>query len=152
VAVVLRTDFPIAPGTATPTSKSLNVPSEAVSYVYTLYYWNIYVDLEGYETVLLSLSVTLSKRSMVVAVFSVFAKGDANGVLRLYVGGQKVAESTLDDSTKLRVLHGYAVLAPGTYEVKATHYTATSPAQLEWYSYSYGNPAGMLVVYVVPLE
>jgi hypothetical protein len=98
------------------------------------------------------MSVTLSKRSMVVAVFSVFAKGDANGVLRLYVGGQKVAESTLDGNIKLRVLHGYAVLAPGTYELKATHYATASPALLEWYSYPYGNPAGTLVVYVVPLE
>jgi hypothetical protein len=152
MAVVVRTDFPVPPGTATPSSTSLSVPSAAVSSTYTLYYWNIYVDVQGYETVLLSLSVTLSKRSMVVAVFSVFAKGDANGVLRLYIGGQRVAESTLDGNTKLRVLHGYAVLAPGTYVIKATHYTATSPALLEWYSYPYGNPAGTLVVYAVPLE
>lgn len=65
MAVVVRTDFPVPPGTATPSSTSLSVPSAAVSSTYTLYYWNIYVDVQGYETVLLSLSVTLSKRSRI---------------------------------------------------------------------------------------
>jgi hypothetical protein len=151
VAIFIRTDVPpAAPGTAAATTGT------TLSGTYTttldMYYENVTL-LAGEEKTLISVSITLAKRSLVVAVFNLFSDGSTAVYLRLYIGGVLVASASMDIYKKLRTLHGYRVLPPGSYTVTAAGYnSATYSTYICHYASTTGLPTGSLVVYVVPLE
>jgi len=151
VAVFIRTDLPVPPGTASPSATSLTVPATAVGTSTTLYTEGVGAD-PGTEVTVVSLSISTTKRSVVVAVFNCFAH--ATGTLRLYVAGAVVAEQVVDVVRKrLLTLHGYRVLGPGTHTVELRLYNHTTGyGSISWGAGTTDVPAGSLVVYVVPLE
>jgi hypothetical protein len=106
----------------------------------------------GAEATVVTLSISIAKRSVVVAVFNCFAS--ATGTLRLYVGGVVVAEQVVDVVTmRLLMLHGYRVLGPGTYTIEVRLYNHTTGyGGMGWAAGTTGVPAGSLFVYAVPLE
>jgi hypothetical protein len=152
VAIFIRTDAPAAPGTATPSTTSITIPTTATGVSTTIYPSGTGTIDPGTEVVVLSLSVSLTKRSLVVAVFNCFA--NAYATLRLYIGGVLVAGQVVEVTRmRLLTLHGYRTLSPGTYSVEVRAYNHTTGiGGMTCGAETTGVPACSLVVYAVPLE
>jgi hypothetical protein len=153
LAIYLRTDTPVAPGTASLRTATGN--SGTTSKTLTAYYLRVSIDINVEYTVL-STSISLTKRSLVNAVVFALITDNANIGHRLYIGGTLVQEVTGANQTWLVDLEGYRVLTPGSYTVEYRVYNYATPTpSLVSIDYNTGlsnNPAVKMVVYVVPLE
>jgi hypothetical protein len=149
VAIFIRTDMAAPPGTASLSTASAYAGSSSTSI--SLGYANIACSA-GAETTILSLSISLSKRSVVVAFASgLMSFSDTYKELRLYIAGSIVARATPPDTNKrLYSLSGYSVLAPGNYTVYFNVYSSTGYGGTMYADP--GMPSAVLVVAVVPLE
>jgi hypothetical protein len=151
VAVFIRTDAPVAPGTATPSTSTLTIPDTAGGYPVTLYGTSVALD-PGEERTVTFASINPTKRSLVVAVFNCF--GTSRATLRIYIGDVLVAEQAIVvDSRQMLTIYGYRVVPPGSYYVYVRAYNHTlETGYVTWWAEGRGLPGGSLVVYVVPLE
>jgi hypothetical protein len=107
----------------------------------------------GEERTVTSVSINLTKRSLVVVVFNCF--GTSRATLRIYIGDVLVAEQPLvvADYRQMLTIYGYGVVPPGSYYVYVRAYNPTSViGYVTWNAEKIDLPGGSLVVYVVPLE
>jgi hypothetical protein len=154
MAIFIRTDMPIPPGTASASSTTVFSGTSYSSG--TLYYTTFSIGPVS-EATLASLSITLSKKSIVAIVASSFMTLSANEVLRhrIYVGNTKVYESAYDPNSigQLRVHVTYVVLPPGTYEISYRLYNSDTVTRYA-YVMAHGSalPALVLLAFVIPLE
>jgi hypothetical protein len=151
VAIFIRTDAPVAPGTATPSTSTLTIPITAGGYIVTLYGTSVALD-PGEERTVISVPISPTKRSLVVAVFNCF--GTSRATLRIYIGDVLVAEQPMFvDKRQMLTIYGYGVVLPGNYYVYVRAYNSTSQiGYVTWWAEDIDLPGGSLVVYVVPLE
>ena len=162
MAVVLRSDIPVAPGTATTTSSTLTTASTTTVSA-SLYhdYMNLSASgTAGYTADLTTISISLTKRSLVVAVAVLMdVRADAVDVvdLILVIGGREVTYVRLKDVFSPYMLYGYRVLERGSYSVVLR--LRNNDATTNHYVYFLGTPdtagnkvVGYLVVYTIPLE
>jgi hypothetical protein len=151
LAIYLRTDTPVAPGTASLTTATGN--SGTTSKTLTAYYLRALIDINVEYTVL-SASISLTRRSLVVAVVFALVTDNANAGHRLYIGGTSVLEVAGASQTRLVDLEGYRVLTPGSYtvEYRVYNYSTTTYITLDYNTGVSNYPAVKMVVYVVPLE
>lgn len=159
MAVVLRSDIPVAPGTATPTSSTLTTASTATV---SLTFYRDYRDVPPARTVdLATVSLSLTKRSLVVAVavlMQVYADTADVVDLILVIGGAEVALQKLkSDPIAPYALHGYRALERGDHTV-VLRLRNNDKDYYHWVYYygaldTAGNKVvGYLVVYTIPLE
>jgi hypothetical protein len=151
LAIYLRTDTSVAPGTASLTTATGN--SGTTSKTLTAYYLRKTIDINS-ELTILSASITLTKRSLVVAVVFALVTDNASAGHRLYIGGTLVQEVAGASRTWLVDLEGYRVLTPGSYtvEYRVYNYSTTTTITLDYNTGVSSSPAVKMVVYVVPLE
>jgi hypothetical protein len=155
MAVFIRTDSPVPPGTASLSSTSV-YPSSANYVSYVLYYTRLTISA-GSEATIASLSITLSKRSLVVVfVAGVTYLGASNTFRhRIYVNSSLIYQSAYDPKIGpiLRVFSAYTVLNPGSYTVSYRLYNGGPAAyNVDIYNPDYSYPGLTLVVAIVPLE
>jgi hypothetical protein len=164
VAVVLRTDFPVAPGTATSSTATITTASTATVSV-SLYLDSLNLSASGtagYIRDIATVSLNLARRSLVAAVAVLMhAYADTADVvdLILVIGGAEVTLQKLKDTPALApyVLHGYRTLERGSYTVALR--LRNNDTSINHYVYLHGaadtvgnKVLGYLIVYVVPLE
>lgn len=151
MTIYLRTDTPVAPGTASLRTATGN--SGTTSKTLTAYYLRRSVDINA-ELTILSASISLTKRSLVAAVVFTVVTDNANAGHRLYIGGTLVQEVTGASQTWLVDLEGHRVLTPGSYtvEYRVYNYSLTTIISLDYNTGVSNSPAVKMVVYVVPLE
>jgi hypothetical protein len=164
VAVVVRTDFPVAPGTATPASSTLTTASTTTVSV-SLYLDSLNLSasgVAGYTADVATVSLSLAKRSLIIAMgILMHAYADTADVvdLILVIGGTEVTLQKLKDIPTIApyAVHGYRVLERGSYTVVLR--LRNNDATTNHYVYCHGTPdtagnkvLGYLIVYVVPLE
>jgi hypothetical protein len=164
VAVVLRTDFPVAPGTATPSTVTITTASTTTVSV-SLYLDSLNLSASGtrgYIADIATVSLNIARRSLVAAVgILMHAYADTADVvdLILVVGGAEVALRKLKDTPALApyVVHGHRVLERGSYTVVLR--LRNNDASINHYVYLHGTAdtvgnkvLGYLIVYVAPLE
>ena len=141
----------------TPSFSNIEVkPGSSTSTTLIAYYTVWAIDTWS-ETTLAELTITLTKRSVVIAIASSFGNAEAGGWIkhRLYIGGAKVFESDPDEArVKLRVFRAYRVLEPGTYTISYRLFNEDWYNVHNFYIYSDGTdrPGLRLEVIVVPLE
>jgi hypothetical protein len=163
VAIFIRTDAPVAPGTATP-STAIKSTTSTSGLQLVQYYEYVYLqpyDTPGYYVDLATVSLNLTRRSVVVAVGVLLtAEAEVDNVieLRINIGDLDVGWVPLKSSPRSPYLvHGYRTLPPGSYTVSLrlvnfntlSGYTATLYGILDVNNV---KVVGYLVVYVVPLE
>jgi hypothetical protein len=151
LAIYLRTDTPVAPGTASLTTATGN--SGTTSKTLTAYYLRKTIDINA-ELFIIGANISLTKRSLVVATVFAVVTDNANAGHRLYIGGTPVQEVTGASQTRLVDIEGYRVLRPGSYtvEYKVYNYSSTTTITLDYNTGVSNSPAVRMVVYVVPLE
>ena len=109
------------------------------------------------EATLASLTVTLTRRSVVAIVASGFMGLDYSNVFRhrIYVNNVRVYDSPYDPSTalQLRVHATHVVLSPGTHTIEYRVYNGSdTPRGVSVVAGGSGLPALTLLVFVIPLE
>jgi len=151
MSIYIRTDIPVAPGTATKHSATISAGTTSTSL--TAYYISFTID-PGAELTITSLNVTPSRRSLITASFTALCADSSYIDHTLYIDGTQVDYVAGADQTRLISLYGYKTVAPGnrviSYTVRNTDTVSTRTVR--YYTGVSRGVAGQLNVFVVPLE
>ena len=155
MSIFVRTDMPVPPGTASISSTTVN--SGTIDYTTPTIYWrNFSVDAYS-EATIASLTITLTKRSVVIIVVSSFMSLQYSNVFRhiIRVNGTAVYISPYDPDTRaqLRVHATHVVLSPGTHTIEYRVFNGSdTPRGVSVGAAGSDLPALTLLVFVIPLE
>jgi hypothetical protein len=164
VAVVVRTDTAVAPGTASASTATLTTTSSlTASFQLNHDYRGLSASgTAGYMVDIATVSLSLTKRSLVIGMgILLHARADTADVvdLILVIGGVEVTTVELKDFPMLSpyVIYGYRVLERGSYTValrlRNNDYSGDHYVYLHGtLDTAYNRVLGYLVVYAVPLE
>jgi hypothetical protein len=145
MAVFVRTDVPAPPGTA---SVQLATTSNDGSTSSAATYRKTYVS----SATITSLSISLTKKSMVCATFFARVVTSSTGIVTFYLRFNGSSVNSVDinvSQNKLIALSGYQVLDPGSHTIDVY---ASISGSVDIVGAGVTEPVCYLVVFIVPLE
>jgi len=151
MAIFIRTDIPVAPGTAT--KNYATISAGTTSTTLTVYFTSYSIDPDAERTIV-SLTVSPTKRSLIAASFTALCGDSSYFRHTLYIDGTSADYIAGASQTRLITLYGYKAVAPGNRVVSYAVYNTdtVSVRTVRYYTGVSGGVSGQLIAFLIPLE